>query len=165
MVRRRIDPDNAPPPTPKATGGKRHRQKGDRNERRFIAKLMRDTGVSAVRVPLSGAMGGLYAGDVSIENNAMIAEVKARSTGSGWVTLEKWLGMDRPEGPFDLLVLMKDRADPLVAMPWSTFCTLIGCARELSLFHGAGLFAEAPRNARLRGANNRNSSRAGKRPR
>jgi hypothetical protein len=63
--------------------------------------------VPAQRVPLSGAAGGLFTGDVWIGD--MKAEVKARSHGSGFKTLEKWLGNK------DLLFLRRDRKALLVA--------------------------------------------------
>ena len=39
------------------------------------------------------------------------AEVKARGTGSGFRTLERWLGKN------DVLFLIRDRATPLVVVP------------------------------------------------
>lgn len=86
--------------------------KGDRIEREIV-EFHKDIGIPAQRVPLSGAAGGLFTGDVVIAD--MRAEVKARANGSSWKTLERWLGNNQ------LLFLRKDRAKPLVVMPFSTY--------------------------------------------
>ena len=49
----------------------------------------------------------------------LVAEVKARKNGSGFALLEKWLG------EYQVLFLRRDRADPLVVLPWSTWETLL----------------------------------------
>lgn len=46
------------------------------------------------------------------------AEVKARASGSGFKTLERWLG-ER-----DLLFLRRDRQAPLVVMPWEMYAAM-----------------------------------------
>ena len=43
----------------------------------------------------------------------LVAEVKARKNGSGFTQLEKWLS------EYDVLFLRRDRADPLVLLPWT----------------------------------------------
>ena len=80
--------------------------------------LHREAGIEAERVPLSGAAGGSFAGDVIVAG-AMRAEVKARANGEGFATLERWLGSS------DLLFLRRDRAAPLVLMPWGTYRRLL----------------------------------------
>ena len=74
--------------------------------------LCKAMGLDAHRVPLSGAVDG-YAGDVIVAG--LRAEVKARASGGGFVTLERWLGEN------DLLFLRRDRTTPLVVLPWSTW--------------------------------------------
>lgn len=100
--------------------GRRSRSKGLRAERGFV-ELHRALGVDALRVPLSGAAEG-FKGDLllGIRDRKLQAEVKARATGSGFVTLEKWLGDN------DALFLRRDRADALVVLPWSTWAWLVG---------------------------------------
>jgi hypothetical protein len=108
----------------KAAGSK---QKGSRIEREIAQKLT-DAGIPSRRVVMSGAAARYderLAGDVDIglqlDGRALFtAEVKARKNGSGFATLEKWLGDN------DLLVLRRDRASPFVAMPWATFIELMG---------------------------------------
>ena len=94
--------------------GKKHRRKGDRVEREIV-HLLRSHGIEAERVPLSGAAGGSFSGDVLIAG-AYRAEVKARSNGEGFRMLEAWL-----EGS-DLLILKRDRRPPMVVMDFK-LCT------------------------------------------
>jgi Holliday junction resolvase len=96
------------------------RDKGARVEREIVERLAK-IGVFAEKVPLSG--GARYRGeghDVDVYafgkgEEPLVAEVKARANGEGFAMLERWLGK------FGLLFLRRDRADPLVVMPWSTF--------------------------------------------
>ena len=94
------------------------KRKGSRIERELVL-LHRQAGIEAERVPLSGALGGKHYGDLVVDETYR-AEVKARSGGEGFKTLERWLGR------CDLLFLRKDRADPLVVMPWATYRRMMG---------------------------------------
>ena len=104
--------------------GARHRRKGDRIEREIV-ELHRELGIHAERVPLSGAV--RYKGngaDVDIyargrEEAPLVAEVKARKSGEGFATLDRWLG------EFDLLFLRRNHADPLVVVPWRVWAALL----------------------------------------
>ena len=101
------------------------RDKGARREREMV-NLHRKLVVHAERVPLSGATA--YQGrshDVDVypfgeDAGALVAEVKARKSGSGFVTLEKWLGEN------DLLFLVRDQASPLVVIPWRVWELILG---------------------------------------
>lgn len=73
-------------------------------------------GVPCHRIPLSGATPE-YQGDLMIGD--FRCEVKARASGSGFTLLERWLG------DFDVLFLRRDRALPLVLLPWSTWARLM----------------------------------------
>lgn len=102
-------------------GGKAARDKGSRVERAIVDRF-RQLGVRASRVPLSGAAGGDYSGDVVAEvitGQRWVGEVKARKGGAGWVVLTRWLGTNQ------FLVLQEDRQEPLVAMRWSQFAELV----------------------------------------
>ena len=48
----------------------------------------------------------------------LVAECKARGNGGGFVQLERWLGQ------YDLLVLKRNYADPLVLLPWRVWARL-----------------------------------------
>lgn len=97
--------------------GRRSRDKGLRIEREIV-DMHEAHGIRAKRVPLSGAQSG-WKGDVRIQHaRELVSEVKARASGEGFKTLERWLG------EHDLIFLRRDRATPLVVLPWSTYVLL-----------------------------------------
>lgn len=104
----------------------RAKQKGDRIEREIV-DLHKEINIPAQRVPLSGAAGGVFTGDVVIGD--MRAEVKCRASGSGFKTLELWLGSN------DLLFLRRDRQQPLIVMPWTTYEKLMISNRSKELMN------------------------------
>jgi Holliday junction resolvase len=103
---------------------KMSRDKGARREREIV-QAHRDIGVRAERVPLSGAT--RYQGngsDVDVyafgpDEAPLICEVKARASGEGFTTIERWLS------DADVMFLRRDRADSLVVLPWSTWVRLL----------------------------------------
>src|SRR2546425_10869973 len=99
------------------------RTKGQRIERELV-HLHVDAGIPASRVPLSGAAGGEYAGDLHILD--LRAEVKARANGKGFKQLEAWLGQH------DILFLRRDRQRPLVLLPWDVYIRLMQCYQQLT---------------------------------
>jgi len=96
------------------------KRKGYYNERKVVDLLNKD-GIPAERVPLSGALGRVNGLDLrgDIDVIGFKAEVKARANGSGFTTLEKWMGEN------DFLVLRRDRQMPFVAMNWETYIKLM----------------------------------------
>jgi Holliday junction resolvase len=62
--------------------GRRSRNKGARTERSIIRALL-GSGIAAVRVPLSGAVGARFAGDIVVPllGRDLCVEVKARAGG------------------------------------------------------------------------------------
>lgn len=111
--------------------GKRSRDKGARREREAVA-LLRGIGVQAQRVPLSGAVGAMPAGgdeelSVQFRDDLLCqvdgwlfrVEVKARANAQGWQTINAWLGAS------DALMLMQDRSEPKLVLPWRSFVTLV----------------------------------------
>lgn len=97
--------------------GKMERDKGIRLEREIV-HLHQDAGIPAERVPLSGASGGLFAGDIRIADE-YTAEVKGRANGAGFATIKRWLGTN------DILFLREDRCKPLVVLPWDVYQALM----------------------------------------
>jgi Holliday junction resolvase len=89
--------------------GRRSRAKGIRAER-SIVNALKASGMAAVRVPLSGAVGGRFAGDIVLPlmGRDLCVEVKARA--DGFRELYSWL-----EGR-DVLVFKADRQEPLVVV-------------------------------------------------
>jgi hypothetical protein len=95
------------------SGGSKSKQKGNRGERR-IAALLREAGLIADRVPMSGALkflGRAYRGDVQLDlallSDPLVCEVKSYKNKFG--QLYAWLGDDK-----DLLIVKDDRQEPLV---------------------------------------------------
>jgi Holliday junction resolvase len=98
------------------TGGRTPAQKGKRVERALV-HLLCELGLPCTRVPLSGAIGGAYSGDIDVEllGSTKKVQVKARRK---FNTLHQWLGAN------ELLILKADRQDPLVVMRLSLFAEL-----------------------------------------
>jgi Holliday junction resolvase len=90
-------------------GGRASRDKGNRAER-AIVRFLQDRGFAAERVPLSGAAGGSYLGDVTVPvlNVDRVVEVKCRS--NGFRELYKWLEQR------DMLIVRADRKEPLIIL-------------------------------------------------
>jgi hypothetical protein len=117
--------------------GKLSRDKGLRRER-AIVEIHTKCGIRAERVPLSGA--AHYQGngaDIDIyppgrDAPPYRAEVKARGDGSGFRTLERWLGNN------DVLFLWRDRQPPLVVTHLHVWLDI--------LRHLGGSAAPAPAN-------------------
>ena len=96
--------------------GRGPKRKGDRVEREILA-LLRDAGLEARRVPLSGSAPG-YPGDLEVELPGLgrvVVEVKARRR----VALEGWL-----DGR-GLLIIKPDRKPPLAVLPLEGFLQVL----------------------------------------
>ena len=105
--------------------GKPSRDKGTRRERQIV-EMHRVIDVRAERVPLSGAMKFRNTEKTDVDVYALgqhetpyVCEVKARASGEGFVTLERWLG------DADALFLIRDRVPPMVVLPWARWSELI----------------------------------------
>jgi hypothetical protein len=109
--------------------GARHRVKGSRIEREIVDRHLA-IGIKSERYPLSGASRFRGSGhDVDVyafgtEEAPLVAEVKARANGGGFVTLEKWLG------EYDALMLRRNHADPMVVLPWRGWAALLAKVRR-----------------------------------
>lgn len=95
--------------------GRSQRQKGLRREREVVNHWL-GLGIKSARVPLSGAAGGDYAGDVDLyafgpDDAPFIGEVKARGNGGGFKTITGWLSSN------DFLVLHEDNKPRLYVLP------------------------------------------------
>jgi hypothetical protein len=88
-----------------------------------------EIGIHAERYPLSGSSKFRSSGhDVDIylgkDEAPMVAEVKSRKNGSGFTQIEKWLG------EYDALFLRRNRADPMILVPWRTWAALLERVRR-----------------------------------
>jgi Holliday junction resolvase len=89
--------------------GRRSRSKGVRIER-GIVKVLQASGIAAVRVPLSGAVGGRFAGDIIVPLMGRDLCVEVKSRADGFRELYSWL-----DGR-DVLVVKADGKVPLVVV-------------------------------------------------
>jgi Holliday junction resolvase len=111
------------------SGGRSSRAKGDRIERELV-ELHKAIGIHAERYPLSGASRFRGSGhDLDLylfgrEEAPLVAEVKSRAGGSGFIQLEAWLG------EFDLLFLRRNNAEPMVVLPWRVWAALLAKVRR-----------------------------------
>jgi hypothetical protein len=99
--------------------GKASRDKGLRNEL-AIVKSLRDAQLPAQRVPLSGASGGEFSGDVICCGLRIEAKVRK----GGFREIYRWL-----EGN-DCLVIKADRCNQLAVVPWPLFVELLKARQE-----------------------------------
>jgi len=99
--------------------GKSQRDKGARYEREIV-NLFQEWGVAAERVPLSGASGGRYAGDVSVPVLGADVVFELKKRGNGFKQLYKWLGDDNYG-----LIVAADRQPSLVCVPIYRFIKLL----------------------------------------
>ena len=126
--------------------GRRSRSTGARTERGIVNALQAH-GIAAVRVPLSGAVGGRFAGDIVLPlmGRDLCVEVKARAR--GFRELYNWLS-ER-----DFLIVKADRQEPLVVLPMSLTAEIAkaeGCWRRHAQRSGlhAGVGHPSPRRRR-----------------
>ena len=89
--------------------GRRSRDKGARAERALV-RWLQEQGFASEKVPLSGACGGSFAGDVTwpLLGIDRVGEVKVRA--KGFTQLYDWLSGN------DFLVVRADRREPLIVL-------------------------------------------------
>ena len=100
-------------------GGKAPRRKGDNAERRVV-NILRDNGIDAQRIPLSGAAGGAFVGDIRAIVGGETWLIESKKSGAGFKRLYSWLV------PVKALVVCRDRDEPLVVMRMADFVKLAG---------------------------------------
>lgn len=103
------------------SGGRRPYRKGVRAERELARRL------GGERVPLSGAAGGRYAGDVVALGLTWQVKVEA----DGWRRLYRWLEAA------DALALKADRRPWLVVLPLETFLRLVEVEHDAAAANGS----------------------------
>lgn len=89
--------------------GRRSRDKGARTER-CIVNALKASSVAAVRVPLSGAVGGRFAGDIILPLMGRDLRVEVKARADDFRKLYRWL-----DG-HDVLIVKADREEPLVVV-------------------------------------------------
>jgi hypothetical protein len=91
--------------------GRKSKDKGYRFER-WLVNFLQGHGFAAERMPLSGALGGRYGGDVSSPVLGDDWRLEAKCRASGFAQLYDWLGTEN-----HALVVRADRREPLIVMP------------------------------------------------
>lgn len=73
--------------------GRKSRNKGNSYEREIVHALQ-DAGIAAERIPLSGAAGGSFAGDIKVSVPVLNADktMECKRRAGGFKTLYGWLG-------------------------------------------------------------------------
>jgi len=99
------------------SGGRASRQKGDRFERECVA-LFQEHGIAAERVPLSGAAGGSFSGDISIPVLGVDQRLEAKIRRSGFTTIRRWMAGNYA------VVYRADRSESLVTLRLADFAKL-----------------------------------------
>lgn len=97
--------------------GSTSRRKGRKVELEIVHKH-EDIDVPCRRRQAAGLKDGPDDPDLLVAG-CLTAEVKARAGGQGFKTLERWLA------DHDLLFLRRDRAEPLVLMPWALYAAIL----------------------------------------
>jgi Holliday junction resolvase len=99
------------------------RSKGARTER-SIVNLLQGRGIAAVRVPLSGAVGGRFVGDIVLPLGGRDLRVEVKCRADGFRELYSWL-----DGR-DVLIVKADRQEPLVVVRLPLAVALINGANK-----------------------------------
>lgn len=100
-------------------GGKASRQKGDRFEGSVVDQFKAE-GIVAQRVPLSGAAGGMFTGDVQFVSprDGITRKIECKCRGRAWLDLYGWI-VDNYA-----LCIKRDRAETLVVLRMEDFLKL-----------------------------------------
>jgi hypothetical protein len=112
------------------SGGRSPKHKGVRVERELVNQLV-ELGLPCFRVPLSGAAGGEWSGDIHIPLLGRTRRVEVKCRGDGFRQIYSWLVRS------DLLIVKADRRNPLAVLPLPLMV-------ELMLAAERGLKAGAP---------------------
>lgn len=98
--------------------GRRSRNKGARIEREAVA-ILQEAGIAAERIPLSGAAGGRFAGDISVPVMGKDRRLEVKCRAAGFAQIYAWLA-----GNYGL-VIRRDRDEPLAVLRLKDLAELI----------------------------------------
>lgn len=104
--------------------GKPSRDKGARMERAVVAAFQ-DAGFCAERIPLSGAAGGKFKGDVTFPLIGRDWRTECKKRANGFRELYGWLADN------DALIVAADRQPALAVVPLTTFLALARIAEGI----------------------------------
>jgi hypothetical protein len=98
-------------------GGRRSRDKGARSEREAVA-ILQAAGIAAEKIPLSGAAGGSFVGDITTPVLGIDRRLEVKCRAAGFGLIYRWLA-----GHYGL-VLRADRSEPLIVLRLKDFAEL-----------------------------------------
>lgn len=98
--------------------GRHSRNKGARVEREAVA-ILQEAGIAAERIPLSGAAGGSFSGDISMPVMGRDRRLEVKCRAAGFKQIYDWKG-----GNYGL-VLRRDRDAPLIVLSLKDFAELV----------------------------------------
>ena len=107
------------------SGGRSPKRKGVRAERELVNQLA-ELGLPCFRVPLSGAAGGEWSGDIHIPLLGRTRRVEVKVRGDGFRQLYAWLN------GADFLIVRADRSEPLVIISILPRCRNCEGSREFA---------------------------------
>jgi hypothetical protein len=105
------------------SGGRSPKRKGTRVERELVNEVVA-LGLPCFRVPLSGAAGGQWCGDIHVPLLGRTRRVEVKARGDGFRQLYAWLARS------DLLIVKADRRDPLAVLPLTLVVELMLAAER-----------------------------------
>jgi len=105
------------------SGGRSPKRKGTRVERELVNELVA-LGLPCFRVPLSGAAGGQWSGDIRVPLLGREYRVEVKARGDGFKQLYAWIAGS------DLLIVKADRRDPLAVLPLALVVELMLAAER-----------------------------------
>lgn len=103
--------------------GLRSRNKGARVEREVV-HICQESGIAAERVPLSGAAGGSYKGDVSMPVLGRDVTLECKARANGFKQIYDWMADNYG------VVLRADRKQPLICIRLTDFVELARLSDE-----------------------------------
>jgi hypothetical protein len=98
--------------------GKKSRDKGAREERGLVNQFQ-EAGIAAERIPLSGAAGGSFAGDLTVPVMGDDWRFESKVRANGFVQIYDWLGAHKG------LFIRSDRNPALVVLRVSDFIDIV----------------------------------------
>jgi Holliday junction resolvase len=108
--------------------GKFSKDKGTRGERDFVVRLKRE-GITAKRVPLSGAMAG-YKNDIILDYLGKDIECEVKLRADGFKELYKWIK------PVQVLFVKANRLEGLAVLRLKDFAQLLRLANRTNELEG-----------------------------
>lgn len=113
----------------KPIGGRTHRQRGDREERRLV-NVLQEAGFAAERLPTSGSKVGTPFGGYDISLPLMGIDRKVEVKHHGTLTKSPFNKLYQYLDGRDMLIVRRDHSDPIVIINWDLALLLMLAAER-----------------------------------